>query len=346
MTDLTFTFEQPAWMDALQQIPAEGRVSAVHFLTLMEQESDEALEEAFLYLETQKITLDIADLPQLSATGQAAVRLRREKELVRAGTLRRDLEENDPLRLYLEEVETLKKPTDLQPLAARFAGGYEAAIPALTNGMLPDVIASAFALTGRGVLLTDLIQEGSLGLWQGILSYRDGDFRTHAQWWIDWYQAKAVTVQARADGLGRKMKQAMEDFRAADEWLLSELGRNPTLEEIAQHIHLTREEAQAVADTLENARLLQKAQPQQPQEQTSDEQEQGVEDTAYFQMRQRVSELLDALEPLDARILTLRFGLEGGLPENAQSVGQKLGLTPEEVLAREEAALAKLRKEG
>lgn len=346
MNDLEFSFEQPAWMDALQKIPTEGRISALHFLTMMEQETDDAREEAFAYLETQKIALDISDLPKSAGTGQAAVRLRREAELVRAGTLRRDLEENDPLRLYLDEVETLKKPTDVDAIAARFAGGYEQALPALTNAMLPTVIDRACALTERGVLLMDLIQEGSLGLWQGILSYRGGDFRTYVQWWIDQYLAKAVVLQAQADGLGQKLKQATQDYRAADEWLLSELGRNPTLEEIAERIHLTIEQTQTVADTLEKVRLLQQAHPQPQEDENTEQDDQAVEDTAYFQMRRRVADLLDTLTAQDAQILTLRFGLEGGLPESAQSVGQKLDLTPEEVLAREEAALAKLRKEG
>lgn len=346
MIDLDFSFEQPAWMDALQKIPAEGRISAMQFLTLMEQETDDALEEAFLYLETQKIALDISDLPKSTGTGQAAVRLRREAELVRAGMLRRDLEENDPLRLYLDEVEALKKPTDVDALAARFAGGYEQALPALTNAMLPTVIEMACAHTGRGVLLMDLIQEGSLGLWQGILSYRDGDFETHVRCWIGRYLAKAVILQARENGVDRKMKQAMEDFRAAEEWLLSELGRNPTLAEIADYIHLTPEQAQAVSDMLDAARLLQQAKPAPEPCESEPEQEQAVEDTAYFQMRQRVSELLGGLNERDAQILTWRFGLDGKLPHSAEQIGKKLGLTPEEVAAREAAALDKLRKEG
>ena len=60
-------------------------------------------------------------------------------------------------------------------------------------------------------------------------------------------------------------------------------------------------------------------------------------------MRQRISELLSALDETDAGILTLRFGLEGGLPMTPEDTGRKLGLTPEEVVAREAAALSKLR---
>lgn len=346
MTDLEISFEEPAWAKVLRCIPQGESVSAVRFLTLMEDEREEAVEEALLYLESEKIRLDIADLPKAVGTGQAAVRLHREEELVKAGTLRQNLEENDPLRLYLEEVDGLAKPADLQSMAQRFAGGYDQVLPGLTNAMLPTVIEMACGLTGRGVLLMDLIQEGSLGLWQGILSYQQGDFQTHARWWIDQYLAKAVVLQARESGVGQRMKQAVEDFRAADDWLLSNLGRNPTLAEVAEHIHLSLEEAKAVSDMLDNARLLQKARPEEKEEELPEEEQQSVEDTAYFQMRQRVSELLSGLQEQDARILTLRFGLEGGLPLSPEEVGKKLQLTPEEVVAKEAAALARLRKEG
>ena len=68
-----------------------------------------------------------------------------------------------------------------------------------------------------------------------------------------------------------------------------------------------------------------------------------MEDTAYFQMRQRISDLLSQLDEKDAQILTMRFGLDKGLPVSAEEVGRTLGLTVGEVSEREAAALAKLR---
>ena len=83
----------------------------------------------------------------------------------------------------------------------------------------------------------------------------------------------------------------------------------------------------------------------EPREQTPED-EQAVEDTAYFRMRSRIAELLSVLEPLDAQVLTLRFGLEGDLPMDPEQTGKRLGLTPGEVTARETAALEKLRGEA
>ena len=88
------------------------------------------------------------------------------------------------------------------------------------------------------MLLLDLIQEGSLGLWQAIQGYREGDYDAYRDYWIRFYMAKAVFLQARANGVGQKLRGALEDYRAVDERLLSELGRNPTLEEIAEAMEI------------------------------------------------------------------------------------------------------------
>ena len=215
----------------------------------------------------------------------------------------------------------------------------------LTNLGLSRVLELAKEFVGYGVLLMDLIQEGSLGLWQAVRNYHYGDYTAHRDRWIRFYMAKAVTLQARANGVGQKMRGALEDYRQIDERLLGELGRNATLEEIAQELHMRPEEASAVKKMLEDARLLaQVKKPQEPEEEDPEE-EQAVEDTALFQMRQRIADLLSGLEELDQKLLTLRFGLEGGKPQSPEDVGQSLGLTPEEVVAREANALAKLRKQ-
>ena len=81
------------------------------------------------------------------------------------------------------------------------------------------------------------------------------------------------------------------------------------------------------------------------EEETPEEENQAVEDTAYFRMRQRIEELLSVLPEQDAKLLTLRFGLEKGLPMSPEETGKALGLTVDEVTRREAAALALLRNE-
>ncbi len=344
MMDLEFSFDAAPWEAALSQLADGGSLCATQLITLLEGETEESVEEALLQLELRGIALDISRLPKPLATGEAALRLQMEERLPRTGDIRGQLEENDPLRLYLDEVAGLPCTGDPQRMAERFAGGYDPVLSGLTNCMLPLVIEMARELTGHGVLLLDLIQEGSLGLWQGILSFRSGDFTDHARWWIRQYLARAVLLQAREAGLGQRMKQAMEDYRSIDERLLADLGRNPTLEEIAEALHMGVAEAEAVAKMLENARFLSRAkQETEPVAEDDPEEAQHVEDTALFQSRQRINEMLSDLTEEESRIITLRFGLEGGLPLSPEETGVRLGMTAAEVVAKEAAALAKMR---
>lgn len=340
----SFVFERSPWELAAQKLLAGDRIGAARFLALLEGEEEEYVEDAFLTLEDRRITLDLTDLPKAAGTGEAAVRLRREEQLVREDSLMTALEETDPLRLYLEELAGIPAWGDENVLALELLkGDRERASNQLMNLSLSRIVELAKEYVGRGVLLMDLIQEGSMGLWMGLNAYNGGDFGTFRDWWIRQYMSKAAVMQARANGVGQKMRQAMEDYRSVDERLLTDLGRNPTLEEIAAELHMDVEEAATVADMLSSARNFSRAEA--PDEAPAQENEQAVEDTAYFQMRQRISELLSVLPERDAKILTLRFGLEGGLPMSPEDTGKKLGLTAEEVVAAEGAALAKLRNQ-
>ena len=343
MNEFEFTFEERAWERAVRSMESGERLSALRFLTMMEDESEDSVEDALLELAQMRIELDIADLPKPSGTGEATVRLRREEQLVKQGTLLNALEENDPLRLYLEELAGIPACGDPDVLAMECAEGSDSARERLLNVSLHRVVEIAKDHVGCGVLLLDLIQEGSLGLWQAIMEYSGGDFRNECEWWIRQSMAKLILMQARANGVGQKMRAAMEDYRAVDERLLAELGRNATVEEIAEELHMTSEETLAVKKMLDNARLLNRAKAEAEPEDDAEEEEAHVEDTALFQMRQRIMDLMSGLNEADSKLLTLRFGLEGGMPLSPEDTGKRLGLTPEEVVAREAAALAKLR---
>ena len=345
MNDLDFTFEATPWELTLETLKPGGKLSAARFLTLMEGEDEDYVEEALADLEARRICLDVSDLPKPAWTGEAAVRLRREEQLTADKKLLESLEGNDPLRLYLEELASIPAGGNVQLLAQECIMGKESAREELVNASLSRVVELAEGYVGRGVLLLDLIQEGSMGLWQGILSYEGGDFETHRDWWICQFLAKVITMQARSSGVGQKLRQTLEDYRAVDERLLGDLGRNPTIEEIAEELHISPEETALIAKMLENVRMMDKVKTaEQPKEEENPEEEQAVEDTAYFQMRQRIADLLSGLSEEDGKLLSLRFGLEGGLPLSPEDTGKKLGLTAEEVVAREAKALVQLRQ--
>ena len=343
MNDLDISFQDSPWELYLAARQPGDRVSAAHFLTLLEQETEEAVEDAFAALEARDLVLDIGQLPTKQYQGQAALRLRQEAELAEKGMDPGLLPPNDPLRLYLEEIDRLHVSGDPEALVQKAAQGDEGAAEALMNLGMRRVTELAAEFAGYGVLLMDLIQEGGLALWQAIQKGAENDLQNRDQA-IRNAMARAVTLQARQQGVGQKMRQALEDYRAVDERLLAELGRNPTLEEIALELHMTPEDAETVRKVLEDARLLQRA-TEVPREETPEEENQAVEDTAYFQMRQRITELLSVLPPEDAELLTLRFGLEKGLPLTPEETGKRLGLTVEQVVRREASALALLRQE-
>ena len=320
-------------------------LSGAELLTRTDDRSDEELEEIFASLADIAVTIDLSDLPRNLGSGEAARRLREEEQLAQSGKLMTGLEENDPLRLYLQELAGIPVCGDAEVLALELLEGKDVR-EKLVNLSLSRVVELAMAHTGRGVLLMDLIQEGSLGLWDAILTFEGGSFEVCRDLGITQAMARAIIRQARASGLGQKMRQAVEDYRMVDERLLSELGRNPTLDEIAEAMHMTVSEIEAVRKLLDNARLVGKAHETKEPEEESPEDSQAVEDTAYYQTRERVDSLMSGISELEQKVVTMRYGLDGKAPQTAQEVGRKLNLTVSEVVELETAALTKMRKSG
>ena len=341
MMELDITFDGGRAEKLLRKLGTAPTV--FQMLTIMEGESQDVLDDVLTLMNQEMITLEMGDLPAVPADVDSAKRLKLEKDLVAQNALPGGLPENDPLRLYLEEVAAMPVCGDPAILASKLLSGNESAAEQLVALMLSFVVHSAMEHTGKGVLLLDLIQEGSLGLWEGLQTYAGQEIQSYCAWWITQYIRYGILRQARDAGVGQKLKQAMSDYRSVDEQLLAQLGRNPTPQELAEAMHLTLEETQIVAAMLDTVRNLNRV--KQPEsEALPQEEDQAVEDTAYFQMRQRVSELLSGLSEEDAQLLRLRYGLDGGLPMDPQQVGLKLGVTAQEVINREAAALAKLRQ--
>ena len=97
-------FEQSPWEAYLNSCKNGASISAWNLISMLEDEDDEAVEDAFRTIQEKRLNLDITALPRTIAAGQAAQRLKQEKEYVQKGLNPSDMEENDPLRLYLEEI--------------------------------------------------------------------------------------------------------------------------------------------------------------------------------------------------------------------------------------------------
>lgn len=346
MNEFVFDREFSPWEMALSKLKPGMTLSGARFVALMEQDNTVEPELAAMDLEQRGIMLDVLDLPKVSGSSKTDSRLALEGKLYREGTLEDNLEGNDPLKLTLAQIHSACPLENEDELIREAASGNEMAMEKLTRGYLPVVYDIAGEFIDRGVLLMDLIQEGSLGLWQGILCFDRGSFREHCCWWIRQAMARVVTLQAHANGVGQHMAMAMERYRKADRELLTQLGRNPVEEEIALEMGVTPEEAAAVGKMLREVESMERVRQANAPKEPDPEDEQAVEDTAYFQSRQRINEMLSGLSEEDARLLTMRFGLDGKAPQTAQQVAQSLGMTPQEVTQREAAALALLRGEG
>lgn len=340
-----FVFEQAPWEAYLRSCKNGSVISGWNLISMLEDEEGDAVEDAFSILTVKKLQLDLSGLPQMSAGSNTAQRLQQEREYVTGGLKTALMEETDPLRLYLEEIVAAPACGDEKLLAEQLSSGDQRAAQRLTELGLSRVVEIAAEYAGQAVLLLDLIQEGNIGLWEAISGYRGGDYAAQRDEAIRSSVLKAIVLQARSNGISQKMKKALQDYRAADQHLLTKLGRNPGLEEIAQEMHISLEQAQTIEKTMADILLLQKAEKlAAPKEETAED-ELPVEDTAYFQMRQRISEMMSVLDEQEARILTMRFGLEKGLPMSAEEVAKALGITTAAVTACETAALSKLRAE-
>ena len=153
---------------------------------------------------------------------------------------------------------------------------------------------------------------------------------------------RAIAEQAWQDGIGGKLRSTLAAYNETDMRLLNALGRNPTVEEIAREMEIPSDAAEALEKMLRDA---QNAEKNSPVEEEKSEEGLDVDATAYYQMRQRIADLLGVLPEEERRLLTLRFGLETGKPMDVDKAARLLGISREEAVRREENALAKLRKE-
>lgn len=345
MNEFVFDGAFSPWEMALSRMNPGDTLSAGKFIALMEQDETVDADLAASDLEERGILLDVSDLPSVSGGSRTGERVALEARLYKEGKLLENLESSDPLAQILKEVKAIAPLENEEQTAAQAALGDQSAMERLTHGYLPTVYEIAGEYLERDVLLVDLMQEGNLGLWQAVLKYESGSFRDFAHRWIRQAMARSVTLQAHANGVGSYMARAAERYRRADRDLLTRLGRNPVEEEIALEMGVTTQEAATIGKMLREVESMERIRQANAPKEPDPDDEQAVEDTAYFQSRQRIDEMLSGLKPEDVKLLTLRFGLDGKPPQTPQQVGKALNLTVEEVTAREAAALASLRND-
>ena len=260
---------------------------------------------------------------------------------------------DDPVRMYLKEIGQIPLLTveEEQELARRVVDGDEDAKKKLTEANLRLVVSIAKKYSGRGLHILDLIQEGNTGLIRAVDKFdhtKGNKFSTYATWWIRQAITRAIADQARTIRVPVHMVEVINKATRCNRKLVQELGREPTLEEIADELNLPIEKIieanRTAADTLSLDTPVGDEEDTTIGSFVEDDNTPGPADaTSNALLAEALSEILNTLTDREADVLRLRFGMYDGKTHTLEEVGQIFGVTRERIRQIENKAIRKLR---
>ena len=279
--------------------------------------------------------------------------LEEEETLVDPVELAAEYNLDDPVRMYLKEIGQvpLLSAEEEQELARRVAEGDQSAKNKLTEANLRLVVSIAKKYAGRGLHILDLIQEGNTGLIRAVdkFDYTKGNkFSTYATWWIRQAITRAIADQARTIRVPVHMVEVINKATRCNRKLVQELGREPTLEEIADELNLPIEKIieanRTAADTLSLDTPVGDEEDTTIGSFVEDDNTPGPADaTSNALLAEALGEILNTLTDREADVLRLRFGMYDGKTHTLEEVGQIFGVTRERIRQIENKAIRKLR---
>ena len=276
-----------------------------------------------------------------------------DEELVDPLELAAEYNLDDPVRMYLKEIGQVKLLTADEEieLAKRVSEGDKAAKDRLTEANLRLVVSIAKKYSGRGLHILDLIQEGNTGLSRAVdkFDYTKGNkFSTYATWWIRQAITRAIADQARTIRVPVHMVEVINKATRCNRKLVQELGREPTLEEIAAELNLPIEKIieanRTAADTLSLDMPVGDEEDTTIGSFVEDDNTPGpVDATSNAMLSEALTEILGTLTEREADVLRMRFGMYDGRTHTLEEVGQIFGVTRERIRQIENKAIRKLR---
>ncbi len=247
------------------------------------------------------------------------------------------LEDPDDLQRRLREIE-------------KVFNEYEQAKRDLSGGNLRLVVSIAKKYRNRGLPFLDIIQEGNTGLMRAVDKYeykRGYKFSTYATWWIRQAITRAIADHARTIRVPVHMIETMSKLRTIQKHLLQELGREPTIEEIARQGQMSVDEARRVMKISRHPISLDR--PVGESEDShfgdfiEDERQETPSQSATTEMlRARINDILKTLTYREREILKLRYGIGDGYTYTLEEVGRIFKVTRERVRQVESKAIRKL----
>ncbi len=259
----------------------------------------------------------------------------------------------DPVRQYLREIgkyPLLDAEEEIE-FAKNFEKNVRKAKDKLIESNLRLVVSIAKKYIGRGLSLLDLIQEGNQGLIRAVEKYdwrRGFKFSTYATWWIRQAITRAIADQARTIRIPVHMVETINKLYRTSQRLMQELGREPTPEEIGGELELTADRVREIFKISQEVTSLNT--PVGEDEDSTlgdfiqdDRQPSPVDQASRQLLKDHLEEVLSTLSEREAKVLSLRFGLDGGQQRTLEEVGKVFGVTRERIRQIEAKALRKLR---
>ena len=262
--------------------------------------------------------------------------------------------ENDALATYLHEVGAyrLMSREDELALGRRIRAGDEAAISELVCANLRFVIAIAKRYQNHGVALSDLINEGNVGLLRAARKYDDTKgvkFISYAVWWIRQAIVHALSEYAHTVRIPAGRAALVHRITIATNALRQELGREPTRQEVAASLDMHEDDVfESIpvwrADLSLDAPLPDNEEGRLLDILADDDNTSPDEDISTDDLSNSIDDALSHLRDREAKVLRLYFGFDGNEERTLEEIGHELGVTRERVRQIKERALGKLRR--